>query len=75
MPQNSFEQLKMSKNLGGRCEPPQTPSWVGKNFQTFFSVDMSGIPVNVVYYIYLDSYVHIYTPKHGVVMLSFTFFL
>ena len=53
MPQNSFEQLKMSKKLGGAHSAPQTPSWltrlawrasVGDNqFSEFFSlsVDMS----------------------------------
>ena len=54
MPQNSFEQLKMSKKIWGAHSAPQTPSWVTRlakaslgivirNFQTFFflSVDMS----------------------------------
>ena len=53
MPQNSFEQLKMSKKLGGAHSAPQTPSWVTRlalrasvgdpQFSDFFSVDMSDV--------------------------------
>ena len=46
MPQNSFEQLKMSKKFGG--SPPKNPSWVTRAevgdpqfSEFFFSVDMS----------------------------------
>ena len=48
MPQNYFEQLKMSKNLGGLTAPPKPPAGNSsldkpiRYFQSFlFSVDMS----------------------------------
>ena len=52
MPQNSYEQLKMSKNWEGGHSAPQSPSWVtplalrasvgDPQFSDFFlSVDMS----------------------------------
>ena len=71
MPQNSFEQLKMSKKFGGLTAPPP-PSWVtrltwrasvgAKQFSDFFSlsVDMSGYSGNMldaVLYVFVGCFV------------------